>query len=148
MFCDVFIRCRYFPSFPRFFFPKPTKPCTRRPILPCMYLHTHKPAHLRSRTPYAYPPYTHTYTHTCAHVHRPGYNCGVKVDDPRDTDNSLCTTLGVYFGAFTWHLQTNDWEDNSGASCNYNEIVTGFYGYHDNGKEDRLYYLKCTRVSE
>ena len=59
---------------------------------------------------------------------------------------------GDIFGTGTRNVQTNTLDSvDSGASCNSNEIATGFTGYHhDNKREDRIYYysLKCTRVSE
>ena len=57
------------------------------------------------------------------------------------------------FGTATRNVQTNVWDKPSHTHgtvdhCASNEIVTGFSGSHDDGKEDRIYILKCTRVSE
>jgi len=58
--------------------------------------------------------------------------------------NSVCGTLSGQ----TTSGWVNDWDDAMDYSCPSNQVVTGLYSVHNNGKEDREWKVRCATYSE
>ena len=48
-------------------------------------------------------------------------------------------------GASRW-LEYNSWDGVQDQLCDSDEFMTGLDSYHDNGREDRRYRIRCTKV--
>jgi len=71
-----------------------------------------------------------------------------KKEDRRFTFEEVFVSPNAYLDTSVsyWSGWLNNWDAEVKYVCNHDHVITGIESYHDNGKEDRRWNVRCSKV--